>query len=96
MDYLFELTSDPVVYSFYVSIIFSFTVFKTWRWFIDQPITQDGVRPTVSGSFKSESKTENLKSTVYTPVIMWILKTVKRKERPNDDQDDHLLLLYSY
>ncbi|WP_433742539.1 hypothetical protein [Falsibacillus pallidus] len=92
MDYLFEWTSDPVVYAFYASIIFSFAVFKTWRWFQSQPLAQDGVRPSLIGCFTIAGTAEEQLFLPHVSIAARILKTVKRLERPTDEED-HLLLL---
>lgn len=89
MEYLLNLTYDPVICSFYVSIVLTIGIAYIWNHFIVKPYSYITTEPTTEGLNSLHRMSGNRKKS-HNPTIIWIMKCVRRKESPNEDPDHHL------
>ncbi|GIN40458.1 hypothetical protein MHI39_11530 [Heyndrickxia sp. FSL K6-6286] len=89
MEYLFNLIYDPVICSFYVSILLTIGLAYIWNHFIVNPYSCITTEPTATRITSSQQWLRDCKI-IQNNFILWIIKCIRRKESPNEDPDHHL------
>ncbi|QQZ11162.1 hypothetical protein [Heyndrickxia vini] len=95
MEYLLNLTYDPVVCSFYVSILLTIGLAYIWNHFIVKPYSYIATEASAEELINPQQRLiHRLK--IQHLLIIWIMKCVRRKDSPNEDPDHHLSVDFSF
>ncbi|MGE6259623.1 hypothetical protein ACQKCU_17325 [Heyndrickxia sporothermodurans] len=89
MEYILNLTYDPVICSIYVSIVLTIGLAYIWNHFIVKPYSYITAEPATERLNHSHHWLSHQKQ-VQHPLMIWIIKCVRRKESSNEDPDHHL------
>lgn len=94
LEYLLELNlyNDPVLYSIYVSALFSFAVAKVWVGYVNS--TNTAFSRSVQLHEVSTPSVNHLEPTEpHNDIAVWMVKTIKRKD--DSSEEDHCLVIHS-
>ncbi|MED1201553.1 hypothetical protein [Heyndrickxia acidicola] len=84
MQYILDFTNDPLICSFYVSIILAIGLAYICNRFIFKPSSYLYTNPS-SLMINGEKKKDLQKSPNHHPIILWIIQCVRRKDCPQED-----------
>lgn len=89
MEYLFELDllNDPFLYSFYISLFFSYALSQVWSAFIQDASSLCNNEWKVEQAHIQQKESLQPSEQVLNDIRVWIYKTIRRQESsPDDDQ----------
>ena len=92
MEYLINLTYDPFICSFSVSLILSIGLAFIWNRFRIHSYSYVYDKPAeiaISAEYTIDCENEKMQN----PIMMWIIKFVRRKESSQDESDHHLSVI---
>lgn len=94
MEDFLNLTYDPFICSFCVSLVLTIGLAYICNRFTVNAYSYITTRPS-SNIIKSEYQWNANRKKSQHPILLWIMKCVRRKESPGEDPDHHISAVFN-